>query len=173
MSANWTVRLFLLGAGLLMASVAPAQVKVGVINLQRAVLESAEIKKASAAMEAKFKPRQADAQKIEKELQDIQNQLQTGAGKLSPAAEADLQGRGQRRQRELQRLSEDLQNDVDRERNEILGKSSQQMQAVVKTLAEAKGLDMVVDSSTTLYFKTALDITTEAIAAYDKAHPAR
>jgi outer membrane protein len=173
MLGNWTVRLGLLGLGLLMASAAPAQVKVGIVNLQRAVLESAEIKKASAAMELKYKPRQTDAQKIEKELQDIQNQLQAGAGKLSPAAEADLTSRGQRRQRELQRMSEDLQNDVDRERNEILGKSSQQMQGVVRKLAEDKGLDLVVDSTTTLYFKGTMDITTEAIAAYDKAFPAK
>ena len=171
MSTNLAVRIALLGLGMLAASVAPAQVKVGVVNLQRAVLESAEIKKASTAMEAKYKPRQMEAQKVEKELQDIQNQLQTGVGKLSSEAEAELQARGQRRQRELQRMSEDLQNEVDRERNEILGRSSKQMQAVVAKLAEAKGLDMVVDSSTTLYFKTALEITNEAIAAYDKAYP--
>jgi outer membrane protein len=171
MSGNLAVRIAMLGLGMLVASVAPAQIKVGVVNLQRAVLESAEIKKASTAMEARYKPRQLEAQKVEKELQDIQNQLQTGVGKLSSEAEAELQARGQRRQRELQRMSEDLQNEVDRERNEILGRSSKQMQAVVAKLAEAKGLDMVVDSSTTLYFKTALEITNEAIAAYDKAYP--
>jgi outer membrane protein len=171
MSGYLAVRISMLGLGMLLASVAPAQIKVGVVNLQRAVLESAEIKKASAAMEARYKPRQLEAQKVEKELQDIQNQLQTGAGKLSSEAETELQARGQRRQRELQRLSEDLQNDVDRERNEVLGRSSKQMQAVVAKLAEAKGLDLVVDSSSTLYFKTALEITSEAIAAYDKEYP--
>ena len=36
--------------------VAPAQTKVGVINLQRAVFESAEIKKADAQMTATFRP---------------------------------------------------------------------------------------------------------------------
>lgn len=173
MSGNWAIRIGMLGLAFLMASAAPAQVKVGIVNLQRAVLESAEIKQASTAMENKYKPRQADAQKIEKELQDIQNQLQTGAGKLAPDAEAELQARGQRRQRELQRMSEDLQNDVDRERNEILGKASQQMQTVVKKLAEEKGFDVVVDSTTTLYFKSALDFTSDAIAAYNKAYPAK
>ena len=73
----------------------------------------------------------------------------------------------------MQRLSEDLQADVDRERNDILGKSSQRMQEVVKKLAEEKGFDVVVDVSTTIYFKPTMEITTEAIAAYDKAHPAK
>ena len=47
------------------------------------------------------------------------------------------------------------------------------MTEVVKKLAEEKGYDLVVDTSTALYFKPALDITAEAIAAYDKAYPVR
>ncbi len=47
------------------------------------------------------------------------------------------------------------------------------MTEVVKKLAEEKGLDLVVEGSTTLYFKPALDITNDAIAAYDKAYPAK
>ena len=47
------------------------------------------------------------------------------------------------------------------------------MSDVIKKLAEEKGLDMIVDVNNTLYFKPALELTTEAIAAYDKAHPAR
>ena len=38
-----------------------------------------------------------------------------------------------------------------------------------KELAEEKGFDLVLDSSTTLYFKPAMDITADATAAYDKA----
>ena len=47
------------------------------------------------------------------------------------------------------------------------------MTAVVKKLAEEKGLDLVIDASTALYFKDAMDITKDAIAAYDKAYPAK
>src|SRR6185369_2472143 len=105
------------------ASTGFAQTKVAVINLQRAVLESAEIKKASAEMEARYKPRQAEIEKLTKDIQTIQQNLQSG--KLSPLGEQDATAQGQRKQRELTRLTEDLQADVDRERNEILSKSSQ------------------------------------------------
>ena len=47
------------------------------------------------------------------------------------------------------------------------------MQEVVKKLAEEKGIDVVVDISNTVYFKPALEMTTESIAAYDKAYPAK
>ena len=168
------LRLFGLTSALfLFAGLASAQTKVAVINMQRAVLESDEIKKASDAMETKFKPRQQDIEKLQRDLQNIQQQLQAGAGKLSQQAEADLTALGQKKQRDLQRLSEDLQADVDRDRNDVLGKSTQKMQEVVKKLAEEKGYDVVVDVSNTVYFKPALEITAEALAAYNKAYPVK
>jgi outer membrane protein len=155
------------------AAAGSAQTKIAIINLQSAVLESAEIKKASAELEAKYKPKQQAIEKLQKEIQALQQNLQSNAGKLTQQAEADLTAQGQRKQRELTRLTEDLQADVERERNEILGRSSQRMQEVVKKLAEEKGFDVVVDVSNTVYFKAALEITTESITAYDKAYPAK
>jgi outer membrane protein len=155
------------------AQLAPAQTKVGVVNLQRAVFESAEIKKADAQMQATFKPRQEKIDQLNKEIAALAQQLQTSNGKLSPAAEQDLQSQGQRKQRELQRLNDDLQADSTAYRNEVLSKSSAKMTEIIKKLAEEKGLDLIVDTSTTLYFKPALDLTADAIAAYDKAYPAK
>jgi outer membrane protein len=155
------------------SGVASAETKVAIVNLQRAVLESEEIKKAQTELEAKYKPRQVAAQKIEQELEGIKQQLQGGQGKLSQQAEADLTATGQRRQRELQRLSDDLQADVERDRNDILQKSSVKMQAVIKKLAEERGFDVVMDTQVTIYFKAPLEITTDAIAAYNKANPAK
>jgi outer membrane protein len=149
---------------------AAAQNKAAVVNLQQAVLGTAEIKKADAEMQAKFKPRVDEAQKLQADIAAISQKIQ--GGKLTPQAEADLTAEGQRKQRDLQRLNEDLQGDVERERNEVLSKSSQKMQDVVRKIAEERGLDLVVDTSTTLYFKAAMDITKEVIAAYDKAYPA-
>lgn len=150
-----------------------AQVKVAIINLQKAVIDTAEIQKAQKELEARFKPRQDKAEALQKELQNIQNQLQTLAGKLTPQAEQEYNLQGQRKQRELQRITEDLQADVDRDRQDILGRSGTRMSDVVKKLAESKGIDVVVDVSNTIYFKPALDITAEATAEYNKAFPAK
>jgi outer membrane protein len=149
------------------------QAKVGIISLQQAVLGCAEIKKASAAMEAKYKPRQQEMEKLQRELEGVKQQLQTNAGKLTPAAESDLNAQGQRKQREIQRLNDDLQADVTAERNEILGTSGRKMAEIVKKLAEEKGLDVVVDAQSTLFFKPTMDLTADAVAAYDKAYPAK
>lgn len=158
-------------AAVLTGTFAVAQVKIGVINSQQAMLETAELKKAQADMEAKFKPRQVKVDTLTKEVQALQSQMQTMAGKLTPQAEQDMAIQGQRKQKEITRLTEDLQADVDRERQDVLGRSSQRMQEIVNKLAEAKGLDLVIDVGNTVFFKPALDITKEASEAYDKAYP--
>lgn len=156
-----------------LSGLAFAQTKVAVINLQKAVLESNEIKKASTALEAKFRPRQQELEKLQQEIERIQQTLQAGQGKLTPQGEADLNAEGTRKQTSLTRRTEDLQKDVDAERNEILAKSSKQMQEVVAKLAAEKGYDVVVDVSTTVFFKPALEITPDAITAYNTAYPAK
>jgi outer membrane protein len=161
--------LLLAAAGTLWAQ----QSNIAIINSQLAVTETAEIKKAQAEMEAKFKPRQAELEKVQKEIAALENQLQTGQGKLTPQAIQDIQIQGQRKQREAQRLQEDLQTDVDRARNEILQRVGGRMQEVVKKLAQARGVDAVFDVSNTVYFKPALDITKEATAEYDKTYPVK
>lgn len=150
---------------------ANAQVKIAVINSQKALLETEDIKKAQAEMEAKFKPRQDQIIKLQKDLQDIETQIQSG--KLNQLGEQELNAEGQRKQREVQRVQQDLQEDVDRERNDILQRAGMRMQEVVKKLAEEKGLDIVVDSSNTLYFKPVFELTTDATAAYNKANPVK
>ena len=69
--------------------------------------------------------------------------------------------------------SEDLQGDVDRERNEILQKAGQRMNEVVKKIAEERGVDIVVDVTNTVYFKPALEFTADAIKAFDAAYPVK
>jgi len=150
--------------------VAQAQTKVAVISLQKSLFETAEIKKADAEMQATLGPRQAQAEKLNKEIAEISQKLQNDAS-LTQQAQFDLNADGKRKQTELTRLQEDLQADAQSMRQNVLSKSTDRMQAVVKKLAEEKGLDLVVDTQIALFFKPVLDLTAEATAAYDKAYP--
>ena len=145
--------------------------KVAIINAQKAVADTQEIKKAQAGLEAKYRPRQQALQNLQNELQSIQQQLNTP--NLTPDRESQLRASGTQKQKELQRLSEDLQSDVNGERQDILTHAGRQMTDVVKRISEERGIDVVIDISNTIYFKPALEITAEATAAYDKAYPAR
>jgi outer membrane protein len=166
------IRPLVLSLPLLVACAASAQVKIGVVDSQAVLAATAEVKKVQTDMEAKYKKRNDDFQRLQKELQTVQQQLSLG-DKLTQQAQSDLSVQATRKQRELQRLGEDLQADVDRERNEILTRTSQKLKQVIDKLAEEKGLDIVVDAADTVFFKPTLDITKEATAAYDKANPVK
>jgi outer membrane protein len=150
-------------------AIAPA--KVAIINAQKAVADTQEIKKAQTGLEAKYRPRQQALQNLQNELQGIQQQLNTP--NLSPDKESQLRATGTQKQKELQRLSEDLQSDVNGERQDILTHAGRQMTDVVRKISEERGIDVVIDISNTIYFKPTLDITAEATAAYDKTYPAK
>ena len=163
-----SVPLLLVIAGLALAQT-PSPAKVAIINAQKAVADTEEIKKAQTALEAKYRPRQQAIENLQRELQTIQQQA--AAPNLAPAREADLQATFTQKQKQLQRLGEDLQADVNAERQDVLGKAGRQMTEVVKKIAEERGLDVVIDVTNTLYYKPTLEITAAATAAYDKAYP--
>src|SRR5258708_40331063 len=76
-----------------------AQSKAAVVNSQKAILETAEIKKAQVDLEAKFKPRQDTMARLTNEPQDIQTQLQSG--KLNQNGKQEFERQDQRKQRQL------------------------------------------------------------------------
>jgi outer membrane protein len=148
-------------------AIAPA--KVAIINAQKAVADTQEIQKAQAALEAKYRPRQQAVEALQNQLKTIQQQAATP--NLPPDREAQLQAEFTTKQKQLQRLGDDLQSDVNADRQDILGRSGRQMTEVVKKIAEERGIDVVIDITNTLYYKPALDITAVATAAYDKVYP--
>ncbi len=147
---------------------AVAQTKIAVIDFQAALLSTAEIQKKAAALEAKFKPRQDEIEQLSKELQEIQTKLQTASAADGPALQAD----GERKQRRAQRISEDLQSDVEFDRQNILNAAGGQMREIVQALRTEKAVDLIVDISSVLAFDTAIDFTEAATAAYDAKYPA-
>lgn len=159
-------------AAVVMAAPAMAQ-KVGVIDFQRAVVDSAEFKKAYAELEAKYKPKQDALQKAQQTLQDIQAQLSATQGQLSQAGTAELNAKGQRTQVTVDRLTQDLQEDFEADRDAALRVVTTRYADVLKKLATDKGLDIIADTTALHFFGPALDVTDAAIAAYNAAHPAK
>ena len=169
--SNLVFALLACAAAIVTPSLASAQAKMGVINFQRAILGTADMKRASADLAAKYKPKQDQLAKLQQEMADIQARLQDPKTPSSQAG--DLQLDGQRKQREAQRITEDVQGEAEKDRNEVLQRAAQRMTDVVKKLADEKGLDLVVDVANAVFFKPALEVTDEAIAAYDKTYPAK
>jgi outer membrane protein len=137
--------------------------KLGAINFEAALMGTAEMQEKSKELEAKYKPRQDDLAQLAQDLQGLQQKLQTASATEGPS----LQAQAQRKQTEAQRKQEDLRSDFEYDRNEILQGGARVMREVVAKLAEEKGLDVVVDGTTTIFVKPALDLTAAATEAYN------
>lgn len=166
-----SVLLLAITAPLAVEAQAVAPVKMGIVNAQKAVADTQEIKKDQATLEAKYRPRQQAIQQLQRDLESIQQQL--AAPNITPDREAQLRQTAADKQKQFQRDSEDLQSDVNAERQDILGRAGRQMSEVIRKLAEQRGLDVIVDVTNTLYYKPTLDLTAAATAAYDQAYPAK
>lgn len=163
--------LWILAATLLLCATpgqSDAQTKLAVVDFQGALLNTADMQKQSAELEAKYQGRQDEIARLSEELQEIQTKLQSAQG-----AEAQgLQLEGQRKQRTAQRLSEDLQSDVEFDRQNILAGASARMRDVVRDLRMEKQVDVIVDAGGVLAHSALIDLTAEATQAYDAKHPA-
>ena len=168
------LRPLMVSAALLVGSHAAfAQAKAAVVNMQAAVFATDEIKKADAELQISQKDRIAQAQSLSTDLQSITNQLNNPNSKLTDAQQEELNFKGQKEKRDLDRLTQDLQDEATRAREEVIPAITQKMVGVVKKLADEKGLDVVVDTANVVFWKPTLDVTNDAIAAYNKTYPAQ
>ncbi len=155
----------------LASHIALAQAKIAVVNMQAAVFGTQEIKKADADLQTTQKSRIDQANALQADLQSISSQLQNPQNKLTQAQQDDMSYKGQKEQRDLQRLQQDLQDEATRAREEVIPRITNKMVEVVKKMAEEKGFDLVVDTANIVFSKSTMDITKDAISAYDKAYP--
>ena len=150
-------------------------IKIAVVDFERAVVESAAGKKSSEKFNGTLQAKQADLEKRQKDLEDQQKKLQNGARTLSDAGKADLQKDIDRRQRELQRLNEDAQKELQALRDELLRPIAERATAILNAMAAEQNYTLVVDLSNqennVLWANPKNDITAELIKRIDAAAP--
>lgn len=149
-------------------SQALAQTKIAVISFQEALIRTADMQKQSADLEAKYTEPQEELNRLSAELQEIQQKLESASETEAPRLQIEFQ----RKQRTAQRLSQDLQSDVEFDRENILNSASVRMRDVINQLRVDEEIDLIIDSSSVLAHSALIDLTAQATAAYDAKHPA-
>jgi outer membrane protein len=159
------------------ATVLSAQLaKVGVVDFEKAVVESAEGKKASEKFNATLQAKQTELEKRQKDIDDQTKKLQNGARTLSDTAKADLQKDIDRKTTDLQRINEDAQKDLQTLRDELLRPIAEKATALMNAMAAEQGYTLVVDISNpqtnVVFFNPKNDVTPELVKRIDAAPPA-
>jgi Skp family chaperone for outer membrane proteins len=93
--------------------------KVGIINMQTAIVATNEGQRDFEALAKKFEPKRTELKSMSDELDSMKKQLDTQGSKLNDDARADLVKKIEAKQKSLSRASEDAQSDLQAQQNEI------------------------------------------------------
>ena len=159
------------------AAAAPATKAVAIINLRGAIGSTAEGKQASAELQSQFAPRSSEIDNMTKQINDLQQKLQAGQGKLSQEEETRLTAEGQRLTQRLDRRRNDFQEDATAAQQEVLERIGRKMVDVLDRFARENGYSVVLDTSgqnsPILYASNQVDVTQDIIRLYDQAYPVK
>ncbi|MFO0584039.1 MAG: OmpH family outer membrane protein [Anaeromyxobacter sp.] len=165
-----TLRIAALGLALA-ATPAAAQVKLGYVDLQRALNEVDEGKAAKALLKKDFEEKQKQLDGRKAEFEKLNAEFEKQQQVLSEAAKRDKATDLQRRMVELQQIYQQLQGDLANREQEMTGGIYGKMRVIVKEIAEAEGFAMVIEDRSLVYVQPSLDLTNELIRKYNAKHP--
>jgi len=146
-----------------------SSLKIGFVDIQKAVNEcnaGKEAKKVIVKEVEKFQRVFTDKQK---ELQTIKESLDKQAPMLNPDARATKEKDFQNKVREFQRWQEDTQNEVNQKRMEMERNIALGLQKVIQKLGADEGYTFIMElnENVVLFASKAIDITDRVIKIYD------
>lgn len=166
------MRRFLFGivlpAALLVARSAHAQgIKIGYVDVQRAVQEVEEGKSARSRLKGELDARRVQIDKKRADLEKLKADYDKQAPVLSDEAK-------KKKQEELQKAFVEAQNSAQEMQDELTGKEQEAMQAISKRMlqvvaevSEREGFSFVLDKAILLYAPAASDATNEVVRRYN------
>ena len=165
------VSAFTLAAALFaFAAPAAAEGKIGFVNTERIMRDSAPAQRAQKKIEGEFTKRDQELTKLADQLKRLQEDLEKNAVTMAE---------GQRRQKEreltdldrdFQRRRREFQEDLNQRRNEELAQVLEQANRAIRQIAEQEKYDIIFQDA--VYANPRIDITERVIKALDGTKPA-
>jgi outer membrane protein len=144
--------------------------KIGFVNMQVVVALSELGKKGAAALKELQDKKAAEVSGKQKQIAEVQKEIQQGQGVLSIAVLNQKSLDGQRLQRELDLLTQNADAEVEAMNQSLLSSFSEKSLPVVEALAKEKGLYLVISENSQLaYVSPAIDLTAEIVKRLDAA----
>lgn len=169
----WRAPLLALGVSVLgFAQAGSAPTRVGIINIQNAIVQTKDGQKAVAAIEQKFGPRRQEFDKRQQDMQQLETQYRNGANTMAEEARTKLMRDIDTKRKQLQRDMDDAQAELEQEQGRLLQELGQRMMTVIDKFATDRGFALILDVSNpqtpVLYASNTIDITRDIVDLYDK-----
>jgi outer membrane protein len=167
--AGTVIGMVILLGGWFTGSVVSAELKIGCVDIQKAMNEC------QAGMEAK-KMINKEMEKLQKlfserqrELQTMKDSLEKQAPMLNPDARATKEKDFQTKVRDYQRWLEDNQKEIQQKGHDMERTISQGLQKVIKKIGEDEGYTVILEKNenVVLFSSKAIDVTDRVIKTFD------
>ena len=146
-----------------------SSIKIGSVDIQKAVNESQAGKEAKQALSKEVEKYQGLIAERQKELQGMKESLEKQGLILTPEARATREKELQTRLRDFQRWGEDLQNELNQKRGQMERNIFISLQKVIQKVGADEGYTLILEKNETivLFASKSTDITDLVIKAFD------
>lgn len=151
-------------------TIASAQSKVGVVDMNRVINETEDGQAAKKRLERDMTRRQNELDKKQREFEKFAQDLQSSFDMLNDDAKAKRMQEYQQKSTELQQLYAEHQQQLAQEESKATTQIIQRVVKIVEAIAKKDKLDLVVDNAAVIYAASTNDITTRVIDTYNKSH---
>ncbi len=166
---------FIVAAVLSLAGVAHADIKLGYVDLQRALMEVDEGRSAKTRLQGEVDKKKKDFEAEQGKLRDDKAVLDKQGSMMSEEVRNQKFAELQKRLFELTQKAEKLQVDLaDSERKE-LKKIFEKMDPIIASIAKREELTMVFEKTDSglVYAPASLDLTNELVRTYNTQYPVK
>jgi len=161
--------LFMLSAGMISTTFAAEAVKIGIVDLLRALNESDAGKKARADLEALLKSKQSAIEERGKNIERLRADLEKQAAVISADARKARVEEIERLERNLQRLIADSQAEIQKKQMELENKILKGLRDVINAIAQEERYSLVMERAVVLHANKSMDITDAVIKKYNES----
>jgi outer membrane protein len=142
-----------------------ADLKIGVVNLDRILRESAPAQRAQKRIEAEIAKREQEMGKLTEQIKRLQEKSDKDALTASDSDRGRRDLELQELTREFQRKQREAREDINQRRNDELRQVLERANKVVRQIAEAEKFDIILQEA--VYANPRIDITEKVVRAMD------
>ena len=146
------------------AAAAALEYKIGFVTTERLFREAAPAKRAQQKLEKEFANRDAEVQKLGKQVRDLQASLDRDGATMSEADRRNKERDLANGTRDLTRLQREFREDLNLRRNEELASIQERANKVIQQIAEAEKYDLILQDPV-VFASQRIDITDKVIKA--------
>lgn len=150
---------------------AQAADKIGVVNMDQAVNECKQGKRAQAELRRRASKLEAELKQLGGEVAALRKDLENTAMLLKPEAKLAKEREFERKARRFNDRKRDASQEMREAQRDAFSPILQRMSAIIRQIGSKRGYVLITESRTALYYPKSADITLEVIAAYDKQYP--